>query len=228
MECSFSFFCEMSVSPLLFVEGSYEGLNFEFDLLGRAVRAPGPAGLRTEVLRDYCGRLGWLDVVHGSWHRYDLPRREYVVQRPGRMPPGLVRDLRANFVVRNFFAILGRPPTLARYNIVRRFVHERVVAGTCPFWDEEVVPNYILECADSRYPYVCERMRAHPSVRRSGSPLHSIPVVCELNAFCEWERYRCLECYLPDVPLDYPIVREMLPPSRDQVYTQRFPVPGSG
>ena len=220
------------------------------DYLGRPAYAPGPPGRFTRLLQDYHGGVGWLDPEGQHWYQFDGALGQYVCgasalrwqkeptncpgnnesgghNHPGIVTPSLVRLLRFNFVLRNFFALWGHVPTDEQYDLIAKFFARRVLDPSTPYWNGEGCPGWVGVCARSRFPYGSEQAKAHPSVKVMLTPHVPLTCVLELGSFCEHQRFGPLEFYTSHIPLDYEQVRHDRMPDRTLPYVQRWGVSGN-
>ena len=217
------------------------------DYLGRPVAAQGPKGRTTILLQDFTGGVGWLDPEGQHWYyhhdgqyacgvsqlcwRQDLDKCAGDNERGGHdhvglVTPSVVRALRFNFVLRNFFALWGRMPSDEQFDIVARFYASRLLDESEPYWSMARRPDWVGRCVSSRFPFQSERKKAHPSIRVISGSYCVLPCVLELNSFCEYQRFRALEDYTSVIPLDYEQARCERVPDRTAPYVQRWEVTG--
>ena len=224
-----------------------------FNYAGRPIQLLGPEDLFTIQFTDRHGGFCWFDPeTHNVWHRErsasnslyyacsfykicKLPGRCEATpdcQKPhnhdyGGVPLYHLRQIRLEFLVRNYYALSREVPLLDQFTLVYQFFHERVHNSSAPIARFNKVPNWIISSAKLGYPYSCESRRAGGEFRGvMEHPIRHVITILEVNAVFEAERFCALEQYVPCVlPPDYGEPKMLRPLVPTISYVRRWPIP---
>ena len=224
-----------------------------FNYAGRPVGLVGPSVFMVPFT-DRRGKFAWFDPeTHNVWHRgpsvggipkflCSYPRlckeRAFCEATPDGAAPHnhgcagvplyYLRRIRIEFAVRNYYALSREVPSLAQFNLVYAFYHERIEGPRVATPDFMRLPKWVTSCAKLGFPYTCE-------ARRTGGDLdgimhapirHAITIV-EANAVFESERFGLLDPYLDcALPMDYREPEMLGPLVPSWPYVRRWSIPG--
>lgn len=220
------------------------------DYLGRPVIAYGPKGSPTLVLQDFNGEVGWLDAEGQHWYRFSASLNCFICgssdlywrhdwtdcggshdsgghNHVGPVNSAIIRLLRFNFVLRNFFALSGWCPNSQQYDYIARFYAARILDSSTPYLSRLDCPAWVTECVTTRFPYSSESSKCHYSIKVARNSKAPLSCVMELNSLCEYQRFAHFESYTGRIPLDYDQARNVPMPDRTLPYVQRWPIPGN-
>lgn len=224
-----------------------------FTYAGRPVQLSGPMGIFTIQFTDYRGGFSWFDPeTHHVWHReegaenslqyacsfYRICKREgscsgspdgVAPHNHGEygVPLYFLKQIRLEFVVRNYYALSRETPPLEQFRLVYGFYHDRIHGSSAKVTQFTKVPKWVLSSAQLGFPYTCEARRA--SGRLCGimqCPIRHLIAIIEANAVFEEERFGMMDPYLEcALPMDYKGPEMLKPLVPSILYVRRWRIP---